>query len=577
MSGSGLVEQVTGPIAIGSDRRLIDRLVRMDRNTGRLRVETCVAGTELTVRGGDGGVLVKAPLPLAPHELPAGRYALEVRMPDRHVQYTPVSVTRGTTGLVSVDPPQVRTLWTRAAQLYGSSADFDADSDGAPDLITLESERRHVVSAKTGRTLATSPEPPSQLLGGRSVSWAELTRTDRVVSVQPARLERAGPHRAVLTLQSGSVLAVDVDSAKVTYFIAGENRGPHVAPVLADVDADGGTDVVTVAGTQVVARVGADMRVLWSVPAPAQTAALILVDGLLSGRPLAVMSTRAGLVTAADPRSGAVSWSWRAPWTGPGHGDATIVAGDLDGDARPDVVVSMRCRVVALSGEVKPLWEIAGTGPTDLAIGRLTPDRRPVMVVGGVSSLAAYDGASGRPVWALRDVLAFHEVSLADLDGDGLDDVVAKRGSHCLETYRGADFDGDGSLDVACVGPAGGAYVLEGRTARTLWRSSFQQRLASRGTLADVDADGTPDVLLVGEQGLVAALSGRNGAPLALDLSGRNAVAPIPVSSADGKSVRDESSARIVRKTTRPGDVARLLVLGADDVLRMLAAPRPVR
>jgi len=134
---------------------------------------------------------------------------------------------------------------------------------------------------------------------------------------------------------------------------------------------------------------------------------------------------------------------------------------------------------------------LAGTAARDVAVS--TSD-------GGVLAL---DGVGGNPLWSQRPALegAPTAVIAADLDGDGLDEVVV--------------------ASAASAAQGGKVSVLAGGSGQLRWTASAGCRGSCSyfgpPVIADITGDGLPELLVAGEsggQGFVAAVNARTGQTL---------------------------------------------------------------
>jgi hypothetical protein len=223
-----------------------------------------------------------------------------------------------------------------------------------------------------------------------------------------------------------------------------------------------------------------------------------------------------------------------------GRGLGVLVA-DLTGDARPDIFVAndgtacwlfenrggLRFREVgreagvALDGRGEPL---AGMG---VALGDLDGDGRPDLVVSnflGRSTIAFQGRGNGLYLdasaalglsAATRDVLGFG-LALADFDGDGWLDLLQVNG-HVLDRARlGVPF----AMRPLALRNVGGRYVDASRTAGP-W---FDRPILGRGlAVGDLDGDGRPDAVVNTLDAPAAVLRNLStgGRFVTLDLVGR--------------------------------------------------------
>ena len=221
----------------------------------------------------------------------------------------------------------------------------------------------------------------------------------------------------------------------------------------------------------------------------------------------------------------------------PGQAPIAAVVADFNGDGKLDVAVvdegdDRTPSVVAVylgNGDgsfTGPTDFSVGVSPKAIAAGQLTTTGHIDLVVGNslnndVSVLQGNGSGSFTPVATLTLPLGPEtSVAIADLNGDGLADVISTGGSGVVvfmnqgnyqfsagQTYvtepavmrvAAGDFDGDGHQDVVAVGQGTGVDLLLGKGDGT-----FQPYLGFAAgvspwsfTVADVNNDGLPDVLV---------------------------------------------------------------------------------
>lgn len=283
---------------------------------------------------------------------------------------------------------------------------------------------------------------------------------------------------------------------------------------------------------------------------------IAVADADADGRPdiLGLVSTDFG----GQPTQGYVSARYQVsagafalPPTrfGVGRGPANLVAADVNGDGRPDLVVANAADQtvsVRLADPARPGFFLSaivlatpGRTPLDVAVGDLNGDGRADIVVAasGANSVLVFTqtaaGGFDAPVaYAVGgDPQA---VTVADLDGNGLADMAvattANTVSVLLQTaagtfapavdyatgiqpvaIRAADLNGDGKLDLLTAnygaalspGTQGLSVLMQGATAGTFvapvhYTTGYRSAALAVG---DLDGDGRLDVV-VADSGL---------------------------------------------------------------------------
>ncbi len=274
---------------------------------------------------------------------------------------------------------------------------------------------------------------------------------------------------------------------------------------------------------------------------------------------LEVLESTSGKSRWRQPLSGAVK-NWRAPQT-----DRIVVGPDLDGDGYRELFVASRDEqmyrvyVDALSGrDGRRLWTYTrtavSTGPFG---GSLLPlrwwqagsDGWPMLLVTGAADQYQLEGkpwsvvlaaSNGRLAHTLND---FGSPEIADLNGDGLPDLIAHRADFYNPSqtyaagklraikgtppeawrmlsnapfYPGPDLNGDGIGDL--VHHDVGLHAISGRDGSRLWQDD-QYEFTFNGAngliplqVADLDGDGVPDFLTINTSWpRLNATSGRDG------------------------------------------------------------------
>jgi hypothetical protein len=222
---------------------------------------------------------------------------------------------------------------------------------------------------------------------------------------------------------------------------------------------------------------------------------------------------------AVSPPQPVQAWNWTTA------GDVTDIAvGDLNGDEKEDVVAidnfMLPATLHAISGDgPPPLWSkpIEGYAVAVGDINRESPGKE--VIAGGYNGTAwvinAYD-KDGNPLWSYPVTGQVKDIEIGDVDGDGIDDVVACNsvqsniyaingtganitgwpltgiitGTPVVDLAIGP-LDGKAGVDVAAIGEAaiGCLYVYDS-TGDLMWSDN-----ATRGRTVEIgDVDGIVDV-----------------------------------------------------------------------------------
>ncbi len=225
-----------------------------------------------------------------------------------------------------------------------------------------------------------------------------------------------------------------------------------------------------------------------------------------------------------------------------------ITAGDLDGDGKPEIVVSNFYKQVisifrntSTPGHITlaaPITYAVGNYATAASIADLNGDGKPEIIVacGGDDLLCTYTNNStvgnlafsARVNWTLPTSSAPFKVEVADIDGDGLPDMAAANGNTNLvsvfrntSTIGGAvsfaanvdfgtgnapqglaigDLDGDGKPDLAVANSGDNTLSLFHNTSTPGTIAFGTQQVVNSGSgaydlvISDLDGDGKPDL-----------------------------------------------------------------------------------
>ena len=384
--------------------------------------------------------------------------------------------------------PRLRLEVLEASSAWGVAvADAgDLDGDGSPEIVVGEPDemvgRVRVLSASDGSLLW-------QVGAGPSFGSA-VTRID------------------------------DVDADGLPDILVGAPKdvsasgGPGQAFVLSGAD---GSIVSTLTGSPLSALFGASV-------AGAQDLDDDGIPDLLVGAIGKLFPTKPGMVRVVSGASAATIFEIEDPGTGARFGRALLCPGDLNGDGRADIVVGATPAsgpendapgfVLAFSGaDGALLYSASSAGAFGYSLapaGDLDGDARPDILV----------GAPGVDV-ALHNHGAVHVLSGAT--GAFLLTAVGPTPDRLAgRSVASGDVDGDGQLDLIVAAPAvtsgGGDTLVLSSATGALLNSLTVGSPGAHGTLVarvdDVDGDGRDDVV-TGGKGVVRVWHGlhKTGAP----------------------------------------------------------------
>jgi len=232
-----------------------------------------------------------------------------------------------------------------------------------------------------------------------------------------------------------------------------------------------------------------------------------------------------------------------------------VTAGDLDGDGKPEIVVSnfytptisilLNTSTPGYISFAAPISYPAGSYATAASIADLNGDGKPEIAVacGGSGVLSTYTNNSTvghlsfSPManWSLVTYAGPYKVEVADIDGDGLPDIAAADGNNNIvsvlrntSSIGGAvsfaahvdfatgnapqglaigDLDGDGKPDLAVANNNDNTLSLLRNTSSPGTISFATQIVVNSGSgaldlvISDLDGDGKPDLAVVDESG----------------------------------------------------------------------------
>lgn len=425
-----------------------------------------------------------------------------------------VSVVWGTAALIS----GVATTWTVAEEVAGLEV-VDVDRDGRLDLVTAVpgADEVAVLRGVGGRRfvetrMATGDEPRGVIAAELQSGVRELVTvnvgdgTVSVLGVEGARTTVVGAQPRGLA--TGDLdgdgdfdVAVALAESHAVQVLEGDGRGgltagarhevgaaPH-AVVVADFDGDGVGDVATAdtLGDTVSVVLADGRRQTWSVePEPRR---LVVVEREGERPAVAVLSVGTGSVQVLDVMTGERVFGTA------GSAVTAIAAGDIDGAPGVEVIYADGSQIGAL--------QLKGAG---------------------VRAERLWDGGTGGAKFA------------ADIDGDGIDEVVVSRiksySQQVITVVRAgevvqelelrltsgvkfagaADMSGDGLRDVLVAGPYGAVVLVQQADGSLVEASMMETERVSAWSLS-VTQEGLAQVIASGK-GWMKVFVGGDGALL---------------------------------------------------------------
>ncbi|MBI3269458.1 MAG: PQQ-binding-like beta-propeller repeat protein [Planctomycetes bacterium] len=423
-----------------------------------------------------------------------------------------------------------RELWTFATgdAVESSPALARLDGDAIPDVVIGSDDNSvYALSGKDGARL-----------------WSQATEGDVVSSPALADLNGDECPDVVVGSRDGTLRAFSGRNG-VPFWKHAFNGKVESSPAVADLNGDGCPDFVV--GTEdgaVHALSGRDGSPLWTHETYGKVGGGPAL-GDLDGDGVADVLVRSwdGQVLALRGTDGEVLWDFEAgKWIA-----SSPALGDLNGDGVPDVLVADGARrLLALAGrDAGPLWAFETKREVESSAALADLDRDGVLdvVVGSYDKqVYALTGLDGACLWSAPTEADYISATvLKDLNGDQVPDVVmqvpprtkdAPKGLYVFSGVDGrrlkeletderlalfearADLNGDGVEDLVDRAHDRGLEATSGKDGKQLWLMETDHECKSHPALRDLNGDGVPDVVVGLEDYRVCALSGKDGTRL---------------------------------------------------------------
>jgi outer membrane protein assembly factor BamB len=320
---------------------------------------------------------------------------------------------------------------------------------------------------------------------------------------------------------TGGIYAIESDGTLKWKYNSGD-YGTYASPAIEDIDSDGLKEIafVSYAGKIIVLEHDGTLKWMLNKGSAGTKSAIADVDGDGDLEVIAGAASKIYLLNADN------SEVWNKGFI---IGTEPAVA-DVDGDGGLEIVFAAlgTNTIVALNADGNTQWTSPATTQDfqiSLSITNdLNGDGKPDIAVGCRDKYVyAYSGANGAKLWSYLTVGRVFGIAVADMNGDGTDDVVATATK------------GDGVESYV--------YVLKGQDGSLIWSHNIvgKNAYSTEGTpsIADINEDGVLDVAVGSTQGKIYALSGIDGSEIwTFDVVGYSPSAPA-LADIDGNTVLD--------------------------------------
>jgi len=270
-------------------------------------------------------------------------------------------------------------------------------------------------------------------------------------------------------------------------------------------------------------------------------------DGNLEAVFGGIHSTDRGEVFVRDALTGTPEWSYDLGALNHTNGNIVLATYDIDQDTDLDLIVGTYLGthvIYAFNGDADvPLWisDTLDGNTRAMDFGDVNSDHVTDLAAATSDRVQVLDGRDGTKIWYYSVAGTIQDVSCADFDDDGTDEVAAGGGAEhsgtppdpgkgvwALQTVKSpllweytfgeygnaiavADLDDDGDEDVIAVCSVDDfAIALNGEDGTELWTWVGAENLYAV-TTGDFDKSGQADVAVAGNDDRVTAIYGTHG------------------------------------------------------------------
>lgn len=244
---------------------------------------------------------------------------------------------------------------------------------------------------------------------------------------------------------------------------------------------------------------------------PAGIARILLAQPAGGANPQIVVAMNDGTVELYDQSSKQFIRSYRDPCANFG-GLTAMAAADLNGDGSSEFLSVCAGSRLMVYGAHYGAWSVAGVSGTDIAVGQMDAD--PALEI-ALTDGSVIDAGTHAIQWHWADGFGSH-LKLADVDNDGRQELIAAEAWYTVWAYDVdlqspkwsiptaldigaidvADIDGDGVQDLLVGdGQWGSIHAFNTSNLTEEWAISNPQHGVTNIAVGDVDGNGTLDLL----------------------------------------------------------------------------------